>query len=54
MKKFMVIFALTFLAVMGLNKYEGVVWAENDVEVDIDLHKYVFSDGESYLFDIST
>ena len=53
MKKFMVIFVLTFLAVIGLNKYEKVAWAENGVEVDIDLHKYVFSDSESYLFDIS-
>ena len=53
MKKFMVIFVLTFLAVIGLNKYEKVAWAENSVEVDIDLHKYVFSDSESYLFDIS-
>ena len=49
----MVIFVLTFLAVIGLNKYEKVAWAENSVEVDIDLHKYVFSDSESYLFDIS-
>ncbi|MCR4319218.1 MAG: Ig-like domain-containing protein [Candidatus Brocadiaceae bacterium] len=48
MKKFMVIFVLTFLAVVGLNKYEGVAWAENDVEMGIDLFKYVSSDGESY------
>lgn len=48
MKKFMVIFVLTFLTVVGLNKYEGVAWAENDLEMDIDFTKIVFSDGESY------
>lgn len=52
MKKFMVIFVLTFLAVVGLNKYEGVAWAENDVEMDIDMFKYVSSDGESYEIEI--
>ena len=52
MKKFMVIFVLTFLAVIGLNKYERVAWAENDVEMDIDLSKVVSSDGESYEIEI--
>ena len=52
MKKFMVIFVLTFLAVIGLNKYEGVAWAENDVEMDIDLFKAVSSDGEFYGIEI--
>ena len=52
MKKFMVIFVLTFLAVMGLNKYEGLAWAENDIEMDVDLFKYVSSDGESYKIEI--
>ena len=52
MKKFMVIFVLTFLAVIGLNKYEGVAWAEKDVEMDIDLSKVVSSDGESYEIEI--
>jgi len=48
----MVIFVLTFLAVIGLNKYEGVAWAENDVEMDIDLFKAVSSDGEFYGIEI--
>lgn len=52
MKKFMVIFVLTFLAVIGLNKYERVAWAENDVEMDIDLSKVVSSDGEWYGIEI--
>ena len=52
MKKFTVIFVLVFLAVIGLNKYERVAWAENDVEMDIDLFKYVSSDGESYEIEI--
>ena len=51
-KKFMVVFVLTFLAVMGLNKYEGVAWAENGVEMDIDMFKVVFSDGASYGIEI--
>lgn len=52
MKKFMVIFVLTLFAVMGLNKYERVAWAKNDVEMDIDLSKVVSSDGESYRIEI--
>lgn len=51
MKKFMVIFVLTIFAVIGLNRYERVAWAENDVEMDIHLFKYVSSDGESYEID---
>lgn len=52
MKKFMVIFVLTLFAMIGLNKYERVAWAENDVQMDIDLFKYVSSDGESYEVEI--
>ena len=53
MKKFMVIFVLTFLAVIGLNKYEKVAWAEDEVEMEINFFKYVSSDGESYDIEIA-
>lgn len=49
MKKFTVIFVLTFLAMIGLNKYERVAWAE--IEVDIDFFKFISSDGELYEFE---
>jgi len=51
MRKFTVIFALAFLFVLGFN---NTIVAQDDIEMDIDMFKDVYSHGEYYGIELDT